>query len=33
MLKDFYKAYGVCGGYCGGCKPDPKIGLQLRVVV
>ncbi|CAL1547735.1 unnamed protein product, partial [Lymnaea stagnalis] len=23
---------GVCGGYCGVCSPDPKIGLKLELL-
>jgi hypothetical protein len=29
---DDLRAYGICGGYCGFCHPDHKIGLKLQLL-
>jgi hypothetical protein len=32
ISNDFTSVYGTCGGACGFCKPDPHIGLKLKIV-
>ncbi|XP_012936105.1 A disintegrin and metalloproteinase with thrombospondin motifs 9 [Aplysia californica] len=31
-LRDGQIIRGVCGGYCGVCSPDPKVGLKLELL-
>lgn len=32
QLDDGLRAYGICGGYCGVCHPENKIGLKVQLL-